>query len=143
MSYFILANKSNYITLIERFLYGLITAQKFSVDFLEMRTQDLNKDQKLKESWPEPYDQIIIQQYLSGLISKAEFSEQWHRIWMYPENDPFLTFYNKVDLDVHEFEPDPDLYNELEEGQPGFYVNDEQLYENVKSYYEEYLNEQK
>lgn len=110
MSGIILANREHYLALVHELLSESISGEGFSKAFLAERTRDLHKEDELVKQWPRRYDLELAEALKAGRLSAEEFSAQWHALWNYPKDSPFITFFEKLFWVIEDYEPDLELY---------------------------------
>ena len=69
MSKSIYDHKDLYIAMMHEFRDGAISAFEFQKKFLEMRRLDLALDDKIKQTWELPHDELLIARLRSGEVS--------------------------------------------------------------------------
>ena len=66
---------------IEEFLRVEMNCQQFCFQFTDLWIKRRDASSSVKETWPEPYDEILVQALLRGKISKEEFRKSYDELW--------------------------------------------------------------
>ncbi|MEM7531782.1 MAG: colicin immunity domain-containing protein [Chloroflexota bacterium] len=69
------------ITLINKFLTKQISADQFDQEYVPLWIIHRDLGYKQKESWPEPYDDQLMQQWENGELTDDEFEYKWLILW--------------------------------------------------------------
>jgi hypothetical protein len=126
MSAHVLANRHEYIRIVQDFVDGRIEVDQFVDRFLALRSQDLDRDAELKRSWTQPYDEILLKQFQDGKLPPEEFDVRWGEIWRYNRHDPWLAVFEQLFSDIELYAPDS-YRDELSEEQGRYYINAAEL----------------
>jgi hypothetical protein len=112
--------------LAQRFVHEEVGGKAFADGFLELRRSILDSQDQRKRSWPKPYDELLADEYRSGLISGEDFKQRWEALWGYRSDDPRVQLMAALFTEIESYEPDPEVYAELAGQQPGLYIHNEE-----------------
>lgn len=83
--------------LLDQFLSGTLTPSAFVIDFFALWKVDRDNEYGQKLQWERPFDEELIRQRTSGLLSGRQFSEQWQRLWgVTPEGQSLRSVLDRV-----------------------------------------------
>lgn len=126
MSAHVLANRREYIKIVQDFVDDRIEVDQFVDRFLALRSQDLDRDAELKRSWTQPHDEILLKQFQDGQLPPEEFDVRWGELWQYSRHDPWLVVFGQLFSDVELYAPDS-YRDELSEEQGCHYIDADEL----------------
>src|SRR3990172_6850308 len=136
MSANVQANKDQYISLMRRFVSSEIDGKTFQSKFFEMRRRDVNRDEELKKSWPQPYDEQLLSAYRRGDITGEEFHKKWQELWGY-QSTKWLDVFDTLTSDVNYLVDDEEYEKYRQDSSQAdsiFYLNENGLREKVEEY---------
>lgn len=119
------------------FIAGSVSAREFERSFLEARRQDLARDDEIKRSWAEPYDEMLVRERFSGKLSADEFSRRWEGLWGYRPDDRWIEIFEKIFSDIESFVSDDALRNQLSADSSIAYIDENELRERIKGYFKQ------
>lgn len=114
--------------LIDTFLSQEICIKEFCQDLVELWIQFRNAQEKIKETWNKPYDQMLVEARLNSLITTEEFSKRYRELWGLDEISSFSDLIDRVHSACTIFNPSPEIEWEIDEQQ--FRLEVHALFEN-------------
>lgn len=100
-----------YSPLINAFLSGAIDAVRFCYDYtilwIDKRDEESARNDELKRSWSEPYDELIRNAYLSGELTDDEYHRRWVELWGYGDRVALIHMVDAIHsaCSAHDEEP--------------------------------------
>ncbi|MBX3330003.1 MAG: hypothetical protein KF722_06360 [Nitrospira sp.] len=78
---------------------------------------------------------VLVKQFLDGEISTTQFENRYSAMFKAESGEleeKFFLILDRLQCDIHVYEPNPELYKELSEERPGFYLNEIELREEAR-----------
>ena len=122
--------ESQCCTLIVRFLSQEICIEEFCQDLVKLWIRFRDTQEKIKETWDKPYDQMLVADLLNGVTTTEEFSKRYRDLWRLDEISSFSNLIDRVHSACNIFNPFPESEWEIDEQQ--FCLEVYALFENYR-----------